>query len=592
MLRTRTRAKLPAVALVAALSGCVVLPDPLPEFPAGEVEKQAADVAARLEKVRGLSFEREVPVRRVSRKEAAERLRAEVEEEWAEVGPGLERAWKRLGLLPEDFDLRAHTARLLGATVAAWYDPEDESFFVIEDEGGDVEAEAFERVFVMAHELTHALDDQHFDLEAREQELRHDQDRQLAFAGLVEGSAMEAGAETAIDWIGLPTSVGGPLLSPLVAWAGRLAREGTPTALAAEGEDAERILEETPPILLRALVFPYLNGFALVNRVRSEYGWDAVADMYRDPPDSSEQVLFPERYFDRRDRPVEIALPPPPDGFEQTFTDRLGALGLRVLFSQWLGEGEEERADGWDGDRFALWRGPDGEERLVLVVAGDDEEAAAEIGEALGDLAAELDPSGSDVAVAVRGEAAVFARSTGSGDAAELARFAAENAELTRPPRDRAPDPAWLRWALFPASLRSFERSDEAALLGGHLLHVRTHAGGVRLSLLDRLALFAERNEERTSLWTLLGLVGFTIDRHCDAAWGRIPLVFAYHRRSEGDTKRLGWTLLPFGLVRYERLHDSKHFSLLFDLLLSVRTGPGVEGGREVRFLFLPLPGF
>src|SRR5690606_14724323 len=113
--------------------------------------------------------------------------------------------------------------------IAGYYDPEQDRFFVIEpdapeaveaaeEEGMEDEDEAellheddLKEEFVLAHELTHAIDDQHFGLDEIREERDLDDDQDLAFSALVEGSAMEGGTEYMLDRIGLPLSTAGPL---------------------------------------------------------------------------------------------------------------------------------------------------------------------------------------------------------------------------------------------------------------------------------------------------------------------------------------------------------------------------------------------
>jgi hypothetical protein len=90
---------------------------------------------------------------------------------------------KIFGLAPKDFAYRAFLIKLLTEQVAGYYDPKAQQFYLadwIELEGQKP---------VMAHELTHALQDQHFNLKRFEHWPKGDSDAQLAAHALVEGDA-------------------------------------------------------------------------------------------------------------------------------------------------------------------------------------------------------------------------------------------------------------------------------------------------------------------------------------------------------------------------------------------------------------------
>jgi len=107
-------------------------------------------------------------------------------------------------------------------------------------------------------------------------------------------------------------------------------------------------------------------------------GWDAVADLYRHPPASTEQILHPrEKFLDRRDPPVQIRLPAPRSALGELpmATDVLGELGMRAYFKTWEFPAADLAAAGWGGDRFWVWK-RDGRFTVLLATRWDGDVAA------------------------------------------------------------------------------------------------------------------------------------------------------------------------------------------------------------------------
>ena len=207
----------------------------------------------------------------------------------------------------------------------------------------------------LAHEIAHALQDQRFGLRRFLKTTPDGRrglsfDEQLARQALIEGDASVVSME-AIDPRGAF-----PAPMELADTAAR-AREGVVPAFP----------PHTPRFLRELLAFPYIEGFAFVARERATASWAAIDAIWARPPESTTQILHPEKY-DRRQAPVEIELPQLPlmgDGLRLARADTLGELVLRV----WLAapgpglaadplltrETAERAATGWRGDRVAIY---------------------------------------------------------------------------------------------------------------------------------------------------------------------------------------------------------------------------------------------
>ena len=284
---------------------------------------------------------------------------------------GLSHAYADLGLVPQGFDLATALEEALTTQVAAYYDPHSKEFRVVGGgRGKDVDE------IIVAHELTHALDDQHFDLETfgggEDNRLGLSEDERTARQFVTEGEA----TFMMLAWRSASGEGRGKRLGPLgvagVRMAVALLGAADPIELLASARGGRSVAElspedrgeieqmtKLPPVISLPLIEPYFKGAALVSEVWGRGGWDAVADLYRHPPASTEQILhLHEKFFDRRDPPILMRLPAgrlvlggPPIA-----TDVLGELGLRAYFKSWNLPSAEAAAAGWGGDRFWVWK--------------------------------------------------------------------------------------------------------------------------------------------------------------------------------------------------------------------------------------------
>jgi hypothetical protein len=234
-----------------------------------------------------------------------------------------------------EFDLRQVLLDLYSAEVLGLYDDELDVFYIVSDGEFDLSDE-----LTVAHEYVHGLQDQHFDLNALLDDDIINDDEYLARLSLVEGDASLAMVEYL--WAHL-----------FEVDTGELEK-----LLGEEDQDSEEALAAAPPIIRETLAFPYLYGLDFVTILQQE-GWEAVDTAYLDPPQSTEQILHPEKYLSR-DEPELITLAP--------LTATLGT-GWRLVEAETLGEFQtnlylvqqvdQEMADlasqGWDGDRYAVY---------------------------------------------------------------------------------------------------------------------------------------------------------------------------------------------------------------------------------------------
>jgi hypothetical protein len=365
-----------------------------------ELERLGAEMCGQIAELRGAPFLRPVAMELADKAEfqayARERL---AETTTPERLAGDELAAKLLGLVPPAMDLTATMLELLEGQVGGYYDPKRDTFYVMDSFGGGLA-----RV-IMAHELTHALDDQLHDLDAALAERLDSTDAAFAYQALCEGSA----TSLMNRWV----------LANLGAISPRDLEQAQTMDMAG--------LESAPEYLWKPLLAAYLRGAAFLARTsevaagqRSEVPREDFERAFRDPPRSSEQILHPEKYWDPAalDEPLGVAIDAAglSAGWSLLHSDTLGELVLALVvnppelrrpidtgdpFAILAQRYTSQAASGWGGDRCAVLARGDAR-LLVLASAWDGEDDAEEFELALRRVAPHLEAA----AVALAGGAA------------------------------------------------------------------------------------------------------------------------------------------------------------------------------------------
>jgi hypothetical protein len=240
---------------------------------------------------------------------------------------------KAFGLAPQEFAYRAFLIKLLTEQVAGYYDPKAQQFYLadwIELEGQKP---------VMAHELTHALQDQHFDLKRFENWPKGDSDAELAAHALIEGDATLAMTLYMTK-------------NPMVALA-------FIRSLGSQ-EIATEQFKQAPRALRESLLFPYEEGSAWATQVYKRGGWNMVSQAFSKLPQSSEQILHADKYFSY-EAPQKVTLPDFKSllgpSWKRIDYDVNGEWGYYLILDEFLNDSTDSKqaAAGWGGDRFALY---------------------------------------------------------------------------------------------------------------------------------------------------------------------------------------------------------------------------------------------
>ena len=371
--------------------------------------RNAAIVAATTEVLRETSQIRELSILRPVKSGAQSRTEIErmlIKNLNEQMTPtemhATEVSLRKFGLASNDFEYRPFIIKLLTEQVAGYYDPKGQEFHLadwLELEGQKP---------VMAHELTHALQDQHFNLRRFEKWPHGDSDAELAVHALIEGDATLAMTLYMAK-------------NPLIALA--FSRSLT-TGVATEQ------FNQAPRAMRESLIFPYMQGMEWTTQLYRRGGWTSVSNAFTKLPLSSEQILHPEKYFNY-ERPTKVLLPDltnllnanstsgvssqqtpgtagaspasgvarsssrraiarrslptthrplPTIGWRRIDSDVNGEWSYYLILDQFLNAPAESKraAAGWAGDRYALYEGPKGQVFLAQVAVWDTENDARE----------------------------------------------------------------------------------------------------------------------------------------------------------------------------------------------------------------------
>src|SRR5208282_1113355 len=238
-----------------------------PKVNTAEFAAAADEVLQQVSKITGLK--QLTPVKKTLR--SREEIRAFVIREMDEDKNPAERyagarSAEAFGLIPKGFDLDNFMVDLLTEQIAGLYDPKAREFYIADWIPLD------DQRMVMAHELTHALQDQHFQIEAWEKAARPNDDAELARESVLEGSAMAAMIDYELRGTG--HSVADlPAIDPSV-FAGDMSNSPK--------------LQEAPQFLKDSMIFPYFGGLTFSTAILKQGGWVALSGVFAKPPLSTQ----------------------------------------------------------------------------------------------------------------------------------------------------------------------------------------------------------------------------------------------------------------------------------------------------------------
>jgi len=322
-----------------------------------------------VERDRGLEFTHPVTVVYLDDAAFKARISAGVDELDEEDIEDLERAFaalRALGLTKGEYDLEQVTDAT-ARSVAAFFDPETDQI-VVPDDYRDADLDPYQQS-VIVHELTHALQDQHFDLEAIfDSDEAHET---VAGDALIEGDA---------------SSIENMFIS-------RLDASGLDAYVAAQNraaESAQSVIDEydLPPAFTLLLQVPYATGPSLVWMLRGADGVKRLNDAFGSPPTADRDALNPAPYVYGDPAPLAVTAPPVPAGASDSENGAFGALMLMAMLNNTMTPRDAmTTADAWGGDHYVMYRDAAGTECIDVALRGTTDDATDAIAKGLAEWA-------------------------------------------------------------------------------------------------------------------------------------------------------------------------------------------------------------
>lgn len=271
-----------------------------------------------------------------------------------------QKTMEKFGLIPKDYPLDQILVKVLTEQIAGLYDPDSQEFFI-----ADWTTPADERP-VMSHELTHALQDQHFHIDKWTDAAKPNDDGELARDAVLEGSAMAAMLDYELGGKGSIRDLG----------------DFDPALLMGD-MDSSPELSKAPKVIQDELLFPYLDGIRFTQHLlKAGNGWPDFYKVFDKPPVSTQQIMHPELYL-QGVVPAKIELPATkgvvPSEWKKLDENLMGEFGVQEILKQFLPKDRSKTlAAAWAGDRYAIFENQKNKRTLLvfrLHLASDDDAA-------------------------------------------------------------------------------------------------------------------------------------------------------------------------------------------------------------------------
>ena len=342
---------------------------------------QADAIAKDVAVIRGLPLKsplkKDVQNREQLREALIERIGKEyTDEEISNEG----RLYERLGLFPKDLDYKKLILDLLTAQIAGFYDQDIKALYIMSGL-----PEALQRP-TMAHEIFHALQDQHFDILEMQAAFtpKENSDFQIARSALIEGDAtvlmidFTLREEKQLPQGDVQSIAQMPMITGMASAMTIENLTSIQDLMGSGGESPQAAMENVPPSLQESLIFPYIGGLRFVLLAYQRLGsWQKVDEIYAMAPVSTEQIIHPERYFEK-DMPVlidfEISSALGGD-WSEIYSNVMGEFQMHLTLKQHLrllkkpgaplpGINLPQAVEGWGGDKLFAFENKD---KKVLV---------------------------------------------------------------------------------------------------------------------------------------------------------------------------------------------------------------------------------
>jgi len=321
------------------------------QLAAQDLLSQADEVLHQMSEITGLPIKGPLKKQVVSRAEIHSYL---IENLHAEMTPAelhaQEAALRAFGLVSGKFNLEKFLISFYTEQAAGFYDPKRKTMFIADWIPADTQSQ------VLSHELTHALQDQSWDLEKFLHAAHDNDDATNARQAVVEGYATAAMMQQMTAPVELAQL---PAIEPLMEMVARQQFEEFP------------MFSGAPYFFRVQALFPYLQGMGFMQFGLQQGGWKSLNAIFQNPPDATKQIFEPRTYFDRQPLPtLTLAHPAALDGvagLEFLSENVMGELGYYSLLGQLISEDEAKTlSNAWLADRYLLYEHSGGNDYTLV----------------------------------------------------------------------------------------------------------------------------------------------------------------------------------------------------------------------------------
>ena len=339
--------------LLIAASGLITIPaTAIAQQPAAQdLLAQADEVLHQMSEITGLPIKGRLNKQVISRAEIQKYL---VENLHAEMTPAelhaQEATLRAFGLVSGKFNLEKFLISFYTEQAAGFYDPKRKTMFIADWIPADTQTQ------VLSHELTHALQDQSWDLEEFLHAVRANDDATNARQAVVEGYATAAMMQQMVAPVDLAQL---PSLGPLMELVTNQQFEEFP------------MFSGAPYFFRMQALFPYLQGVGFMQVGLQRGGWKSLNAIFQNPPDATKQIFEPRTYFDRQPLPIlALAHPAALDGvagLQFLAENVMGELGYYSVLGQLISEDEAKAlSNALLADRYLLYERSGGNDYTLV----------------------------------------------------------------------------------------------------------------------------------------------------------------------------------------------------------------------------------
>jgi hypothetical protein len=312
---------------------------------------QADEVFQQMSRITGLPIKAPLKKQVISRPEIEKYLTQNLHEEMTPEEIHAQEALVRaLGLVSRDFNLENFLISFYTEQAAGFYDSKRKTMFIADWIPAETQG------MVLSHELTHALQDQSWDLESFLHATRDDDDATNARQAVVEGYATAAMLQQASG----PLELGQlPSLAPIIE------------DLIPQQFEEFPAFSNAPHFFRTEALFPYVQGIGFIQAGLQLGGWKDVNALFEHPPETTKEIFEPQTYFNHQVFP-KIALAHPPAlegvaGLRFLSESAMGELGYYSLLGQLISEDEANTlGQSWLADRYLLYEQSGGNDYTLV----------------------------------------------------------------------------------------------------------------------------------------------------------------------------------------------------------------------------------